>query len=156
MSERISVQGYQVADNLYNFINNEVLPNTGIAQEQFWLSLSRIFNEFIPINKAVLAKRDEFQAQIDQWHKAQQGQKFSQQAYQAFLTEIGYVVPEVDDFAISTEKVDAEVATIAGPQLVVPLMNARFALNAANARWGSLYDALYGRYQFTLSTRQPS
>ena len=144
MSNRISIHGYQVASSLYNLVNDEVLPETGISQAKFWLSFSEILNDFSPVNASLLSKREILQTQIDNWHKTHFAQPINITQYKAFLNDIGYLAPEVEDFTITTENVDDEVATIAGPQLVVPLMNARFALNAANARWGSLYDALYG------------
>jgi len=144
MYKRFNEHGYKVAHCLHTFINHEVLPGLRINQQDFWLALADVLNEFIPRNQALLNARVVLQAKIDNWHLSNANRAFSQQAYQQFLTEIGYLVPEQGDFQISTENVDPEVALIAGPQLVVPLMNARFALNAANARWGSLYDALYG------------
>ena len=144
MYKRINEHGYKVAHCLHTFINHEVLTGLRINQQDFWLAVADVLNEFIPRNQALLNTRDVLQAKIDNWHLSNTNRAFSQQAYQQFLTEIGYLVPEQGDFQISTENVDSEVALIAGPQLVVPLMNARFALNAANARWGSLYDALYG------------
>ena len=144
MYKRINEHGYKVAHCLHTFINHEVLTGLRINQQDFWLAVADVLNEFIPRNQALLNTRVVLQAKIDNWHLSNTNRAFSQQAYQQFLTEIGYLVPEQDDFQISTENVDSEVALIAGPQLVVPLMNARFALNAANARWGSLYDALYG------------
>lgn len=144
MSKRINEHGYKIADCLYNLVNNDVLPGLQVNQQDFWQAVAAVFNEFIPRNKALLATREELQSKIDTWHLEHLNSEFSQHTYQQFLTEIGYLVPEQSDFQITTENVDAEVALIAGPQLVVPLMNARFALNAANARWGSLYDALYG------------
>jgi malate synthase len=143
MTGRIEHHGLQIDERLYQFINQDVLPRTGIEQDAFWANFSRLLNEFSPQNQALLAKREQLQAQIDEWHKANRN-SFTQQAYEEFLTEIAYLQPEVDDFTITTANVDDEVALIAGPQLVVPIMNARYALNAANARWGSLYDALYG------------
>jgi malate synthase len=144
MSQRINEHGYKIADCLYNLVNNDVLPGLQVNKQNFWQAVAAVFNEFIPRNKALLATREELQSKINTWHLEHLNSEFSQQAYQQFLTEIGYLVPKQSDFQITTENVDAEVALTAGPQLVVPLMNARFALNAANARWGSLYDALYG------------
>lgn len=142
MIQRIQSGELQVAQPLYDFINNEVLPDTGIELEQFWAGFNSIIKDFASENKALLAKRDSLQTQIDNWHK--QHTNFELQSYKSFLMEIGYLLPEVADFNATTENVDPEMALMAGPQLVVPVMNARFALNAANARWGSLYDALYG------------
>ena len=144
MSKRINEHGYKIADCLYRLVKNDVLPGLHINQQDFWYAVADVLNEFIPRNKALLATRDIIQSKIDNWHLDDINKPFSHQKYQQFLTEIGYLVPEQGDFQITTENVDPEVALIAGPQLVVPLMNARFALNAANARWGSLYDALYG------------
>ncbi|WP_076416707.1 malate synthase G [Shewanella sp. UCD-KL12] len=148
MNKRVMKHGYKVAERLYNFVEHEVLPGTGIDAEDFWLAMADLFNEFTPKNQQLLATRREFQAQIDAWHLENSVQgtvnSFDQHKYQQFLTDIGYIVEEKEDFSITTSYVDDEVGKVAGPQLVVPLMNARFALNAANARWGSLYDALYG------------
>ena len=144
MNECVIKHGYKVAESLYNLVEHEILPGTGIDAEDFWQSLANVFDEFTPKNEALLAIRQNLQNEIDAWHLDPVNQNFEQQKYQDFLIDIGYLVKEQDDFSISTSYVDEEVATVAGPQLVVPLMNARFALNAANARWGSLYDALYG------------
>ncbi|WP_044871184.1 malate synthase G [Pseudomonas sp. LFM046] len=144
MTERVQVGGLQVARVLFDFVNNEAIPGTGIAAEKFWAGVEAVINDLAPKNKALLAKRDELQAKIDGWHQARAGQPHDAVAYKAFLQEIGYLLPEPADFQATTQNVDDEIATMAGPQLVVPVMNARFALNAANARWGSLYDALYG------------
>ncbi len=144
MTERVQVGGLQVAKVLFDFVNNEAIPGTGIAADQFWSGAEAVINDLAPKNRALLAKRDAIQAQIDGWHQARAGQAHDAAAYKAFLQEIGYLLPEPADFNITTTNVDAEIATMAGPQLVVPVMNARFALNASNARWGSLYDALYG------------
>ncbi|WP_332820939.1 malate synthase G [Pseudomonas sp.] len=144
MTERVQVGGLQVAKVLFDFVNNEAIPGTGIAADKFWTGFEAVINELAPKNRALLAKRDQIQAQIDAWHQARAGQTFDAVAYKAFLEEIGYLLPQPADFQASTENVDEEIARLAGPQLVVPVMNARFALNASNARWGSLYDALYG------------
>lgn len=144
MTGYVQVGGLQVAKVLYDFVNNEAIPGTGIVAEQFWAGAEKIINDLAPKNKALLAKRDELQAKIDAWHQARKGQAHDAAAYKAFLQEIGYLLPQADDFQATTQNVDEEIAHMAGPQLVVPVMNARFALNAANARWGSLYDALYG------------
>jgi malate synthase len=143
MSQRIQVGGLQVAEDLYNFINREALPGTGVDQEAYWSAFDAIVHELAPRNRELLAKRDELQARIDEWHRAHRGQ-FDFAAYKRFLVDIGYLLPEGEDFTATTSNVDPEMATMAGPQLVVPVMNARYALNAANARWGSLYNALYG------------
>ncbi|MBO0763473.1 MAG: malate synthase G [Hyphomicrobiaceae bacterium] len=144
MTERVVVEGLSVAKVLHAFVGNEVLPGTGVPEAAFWTRFDRIVHDLAPKNRALLKKRDELQARIDAWHRARNGQTFERAAYKAFLVEIGYLVAEGPDFAIDTDNVDAEIAHIAGPQLVVPVTNARYALNAANARWGSLYDALYG------------
>ena len=143
MTARVQRAGLQVADILDNLLVNDIIEGTGISVDHFWKSAAEVIAEFMPANKALLAKRDEFQAKIDAWHQANP-YRYDQAAYLQFLQEIGYWLPEPDDFTITTENVDEEIATMAGPQLVVPVMNARYALNATNARWGSLYDALYG------------
>lgn len=141
MTQRVTIGGLQVAQKLFDFINQQALPQTGIEQDKFWASFEHIINEFAPRNRSLLAKRDDIQASIDKWH---QNNEYNFDNYKAFLQEIGYLLPPCEDFKITTDNVDPEMATMAGPQLVVPVMNSRFALNAANARWGSLYDALYG------------
>ena len=143
MSQRIEESGLQVAKPIHDLVNQAILPGTGVSESAFWVGFAAILAEFGPRNRALLDKRDQLQAQIDQWHSENSdGFEFAQ--YKAFLQEIGYLVPEEGDFAVSPDNVDTEIAVQAGPQLVVPIMNARFALNAVNARWGSLYDALYG------------
>lgn len=144
MSDRIEIGGLQIARELYDLIADEMAPGTGVDPVQFWQEFAAILADLAPRNRELLAIRDDFQAKIDAWHGQHKSKKLDEQAYQIFLQEIGYIVAEGDDFDIETQNVDAEIATIAGPQLVVPVMNARYALNAANARWGSLYDALYG------------
>lgn len=143
MIQRTEVNGLKVATELFTFVNEEVLPGTGVSTDTFWSSFASIIHDLAPRNRELLAKRDQIQEQMDEWYRAHQdGYDFAE--YKAFLKEIGYLVEEGPDFKITTSNVDPEMATMAGPQLVVPVMNARFALNAANARWGSLYDALYG------------
>jgi malate synthase len=144
MTEYVTRANLQVADELALFVESRALSGTGIAADALWSGLSDILARFVPVNRALLAKRDALQTQIDAWHKANPGPISDMPAYQAFLRDIGYLVAEPAPFAIGTQNVDAEIATMAGPQLVVPSLNDRFVLNAANARWGSLYDALYG------------
>jgi len=132
-----------IAEDLYNFIATEVIPETGVDVNTFWSSLENIVRELEPRNTELLNKRDHFQQQIDEWHQTHRGEKHDPAAYKQFLQKIGYLVKEPDDFQITTKNVDAEIAEVAGPQLVVPLDNARYVLNAVNARWGSLYDAFY-------------
>ena len=144
MTEHVQVGGLQVAKVLFDFVNNEAIPGTGITADQFWAGADKVIHDLAPKNKALLAKRDDFQARIDAWHQSRQGAAHDAVAYKAFLQDIGYLLPEAADFQATTQNVDDEIARMAGPQLVVPVMNARFALNASNARWGSLYDALYG------------
>lgn len=143
MGEYIQVGRLQVAKLFYEFIVEEVLPNSQVDPRKFWGDFEQLINELTPKNKALLEKRDELQEKINEWHKQHRSQ-FDFEQYKSFLQEIGYLEPEVGDFEITTENVDDEIAKQAGPQLVVPITNARYALNAANARWGSLYDALYG------------
>ncbi|MEM8701901.1 MAG: malate synthase G [Pseudomonadota bacterium] len=143
MTARTNAHGLQVADILYDFVNSQALPGTGIDQDHFWSSLSSLVHDLAPRNRALLEKRDALQEKIDTWHKANPGTP-DMATYKAFLSDIGYLVPQGDDFGVGTDRVDPEIGSVAGPQLVVPVMNARYALNAANARWGSLYDALYG------------
>ena len=142
--ERVGVANLQVVKVLHDFIVDEVLPELGIKAPAFWEGLDGIIHRFAPINHALLQKRDTLQAQIDEWYRARRGQDADPAAQKTFLEEIGYLLPEGSPFAVETTNVDDEIAAVAGPQLVVPVSNARYALNAANARWGSLYDALYG------------
>ena len=144
MTDRIQVHGLQVAAELHRFIEEKVLPGTGVDPAAFWQGFDRIVHDLAPKNAALLAERDRLQAELDAWHKAHPGPIRSMAKYRKFLQQIGYLVPVPDKVRVTTKNVDAELALQAGPQLVVPITNARYALNAANARWGSLYDALYG------------
>ena len=144
MTEYVTRAGIEIDPALATFIETDVLAPLGRDAGAFWQGFAALLGEFAPRNRALLAKRDDLQAKIDAWHAERAGQKVDQAEYQAFLREIGYLVAEPGDFAIGTQNVDPEIATMAGPQLVVPILNARFLLNAANARWGSLYDAFYG------------
>ena len=140
----ITINDLKINQTLYDFINKEVLPGTDINQENFWKDFSKVVHELSPINKSLLEKREKIQKQIDEWHLSNSKEKFNKEKYTKFLKSISYLKEEGDDFKINTSNVDDEIAKIAGPQLVVPVDNARYALNAANARWGSLYDSLYG------------
>jgi malate synthase len=142
MSNYVNIGDLQVACELYEFINSEALPGSQVDQGQFWAGFEKIIKDLTPRNKELLAKRDQLQTKINRWHR--ENKDFNFDSYKAFLEEIGYLLPEPEDFSISTEGADDEIALKAGPQLVVPVDNARYAINAANARWGSLYDALYG------------
>ncbi|MEO0636006.1 MAG: malate synthase G [Pseudomonadota bacterium] len=142
--ERTTKGSLQVAVELANFIDQEALAGTGVAAEDFWAGFDALVKDMAPRNRELLAKREDLQTKLDEWYRANPGPIMDMEAYKGFLREIGYLVPEGGDFSVETANVDAEIAKVAGPQLVVPIMNARFALNAANARWGSLYDALYG------------
>ena len=140
----VEKNGLKISSALYEFINNEAIPGTKVDSEDFWKNFSNVAHELAPINKSLIEKREVIQKKIDEWHKSNQGKEFDKEKYIKFLKSIGYLVEEKEDFEIETRNVDQEIASIAGPQLVVPVDNARYALNAANARWGSLYDALYG------------
>jgi malate synthase len=144
MAARIMIEGLQVDSGLADFLNTRALPGTGVDPASFWKGFAALLTDLAPKNRALLAKREDLQARIDSWHRARRGQIHDPQAYKDFLTEIGYLLPEGGDFQIDTAHVDPEIAEVPGPQLVVPITNARYALNAANARWGSLYDCLYG------------
>ena len=144
MTDFVNKAGLNVAAELATFVEDAALPGTGVSADAFWTGFSDIVHELGPKNRSLLAKRSDIQAQVDAWHVARRGQDHDASAYTDFLKEIGYLVPEGAPFSIDTANVDPEIAMLPGPQLVVPIMNARFALNAANARWGSLYDALYG------------
>jgi malate synthase len=143
MSERVEIAGLRIAPELRDFVEAEALPGTGVSPETFWSGFAAILSDLAPKNRALLDKRDRLQETIDAWYR-DNGAPSDMEAYQSFLRDIGYLLPEGPAFAVTTDNVDPEIAGIAGPQLVVPVMNARYALNAANARWGSLYDALYG------------
>ena len=144
MGNRIEIGNLSIDEDLYALVRDEIAPGTGIESDAFWKAFGDIVAAFAPENKTLLDKRDALQQQIDDWHLARQGEPIDSEAYKAFLTDIGYLLPEGRDFTVITEDVDIEISLISGPQLVVPTDNARYALNAANARWGSLYDALYG------------
>ncbi|MGI9323179.1 MAG: malate synthase G, partial [Pseudomonadales bacterium] len=144
MTERRTIHGLQIAKALADLIEQEATPGTGITAERFWSEMAGLLDEFVPRNRELLAKRDDLQAKLDAWHQEHVGAELNAAAYKLFLHDIGYLADEGPDFEITTDNVDEEIALLAGPQLVVPMDNARYALNAANARWGSLYDALYG------------
>ncbi len=144
MTKYVERHGLQVATELADLIETAIIPGTNVDADRFWSSYAALLAELGPVNQALLAERDAFQAEIDAWHLERRGQRIDAAEYRSFLEQIGYIVPEGPDFEIDTNNVDPELANLAGPQLVVPVSNARFALNAANARWGSLYDALYG------------
>lgn len=144
MTDYIRRNGLRIASELADFVDEAALPGTGLERDAFWAGVATLLERLVPQNRALLAKRDSLQAQIDAWHQARKGQAHDAVAYEAYLREIGYLVPEPAPFAIGTTNVDPEIAAMAGPQLVVPSLNDRFVLNAANARWGSLYDAFYG------------
>ncbi len=142
--DKIEKNGLKISSSLYNFINEEAIPGTNIKSDEFWNEFSNTVNELAPVNKELLKKRENIQEKIDNWHKLNIGKEFKKEEYKNFLKSISYLIEEKDNFKIETDNIDQEISSIAGPQLVVPVDNARYALNAANARWGSLYDALYG------------
>ena len=143
-SGRVQCAGLSIDESLDASVRQDILPGLGMDGDGFWKSLAAILSEFAPRNRELLEKRDRFQSSIDAWHLERKGQSHNAENYRSFLDSIGYLVPQGEAFQISTENVDPEISKIAGPQLVVPLSNARYALNAANARWGSLLDAVYG------------
>ena len=136
--------GLKISSTLFDFINTEVIPGTNIDSDSFWNRFSKVVHELAPINRNLIQKREDIQKKINDWHKSNKGKEFSKKEYLSFLKSISYLLDDQHDFKIETNNVDQEISSIAGPQLVVPVDNARYALNAANARWGSLYDALYG------------
>ena len=144
MTQRVDRAGLQVAEELAAFVEDRALPGTGIGADAFWSAMSAMIGDLTPRNRELLDIRETMQAQIDDWHLKRRNQPHDHEAYKAFLAEIGYLIAEGGDFEIETANTDPEFASVAGPQLVVPITNARYALNAANARWGSLYDGLYG------------
>jgi len=144
MTESVQYGSLQVAKELDELLAGEILPGLNVTIDEFWVSFNEIVEEFVPRNNSLISHRENLQEKIDKWHLDRKGQNHNHEEYKTFLKEIGYWVEEANDFQITTSQVDPEISEIAGPQLVVPVMNARFSLNAANARWGSLYDALYG------------
>ena len=144
MNEYVEHSGIEIDQRLYNFINDDAISGTGIDPDGFWSGFAEIIHDLGPRNRELLRHREQLQDLMDNWHTENRAKGFELDEYKSFLSRIGYMIKEGDDFCVSTANVDPEVTSVAGPQLVVPIMNARFALNAANARWGSLYDALYG------------
>ena len=140
----IDKNGLKISSVMFDFVNNEAIPGTGLDPDQFWAKFSQIVHEMAPTNKYLIEKRETIQKKIDDWHKSNKGKEFNKKEYIKFLKSLDYLIEEKNEFKIETSNVDEEISSIAGPQLVVPVDNARYALNAANARWGSLYDALYG------------
>ena len=154
MANRIEVGQLKIDEGLYRLVQDEIAPGTGVEAEAFWTSLGEIVADLAPKNRALLDKRDALQQRIDEWYLSTKGEPVEPNEYEEFLAEIGYLLPEGGDFQATTANVDPEIAAVSGPQLVVPVDNARYALNAANARWGSLYDALYGTYLLSEEGRE--
>ena len=140
----VDKNGLKISSALFEFINNEAIPGTDIKPDEFWKKFAKVVSDLTPINKDLINQREILQKKIDDWHKLNKGKDFNKQEYVRFLKTISYLVDEKDDFKIETSNIDQEISSIPGPQLVVPVDNARYAINAANARWGSLYDSLYG------------
>jgi malate synthase len=155
MSDYIQSNGISIDSALHGFVTDSVLAPLALDADRFWADFAALLDRFVPVNRKLLEKREELQAKLDDWHRARKGQPFNGNEYRTFLHDIGYLVPEPQPFAIGTEHVDPEIATMAGPQLVVPSLNDRFVLNAANARWGSLYDAYYGTDALDAAPAQP-
>ncbi|MCP4935354.1 MAG: malate synthase G [bacterium] len=156
MPRELTVEGLTIDPEFAAFISNEALPGLEIDEQEFWQGVAQIVNDLTPVNQALLVQREVFQAKIDAWHLSHKGQAIDANAYRSFLEEIGYLEPEGEDFTVTTKNIDLEISDIAGPQLVVPVSNARYALNAVNARWGSLYDALYGTDAIPQDEQGPS
>ena len=142
--KKVTINDLNIDENLIKFINDEAIPGTGLDSNHFWKEFSNVVHELAPKNKNLIKKREEIQKKIDDWHLSNKDSTLDKNKYTEFLKSINYIVEEKDNFKINTSNVDEEISSIAGPQLVVPVDNARYALNAANARWGSLYDAIYG------------
>ena len=154
MEKRLIRYNLSIEKSLVDFIENLALPGTGISEDKFWLGLSSLIEQLTSENRGLLIEREELQSKIDSWHKARNSMPHDHEAYKSYLKEIGYLVEEGENFFVETKNVDPEISKIAGPQLVVPSTNARYALNAANARWGSLYDCLYGTDAMGYLTQQ--
>ena len=142
--KKVSINNLQISEDLFKFVNEEAIPGTNLESNKFWKDFDEAVHKLTPVNKKLLKKRDEIQKKIDEWHLSRKGNNFNKGEYFNFLKSIGYIAEDEGEFKIETVNVDEEISSIAGPQLVVPVDNARYALNAANARWGSLYDAVYG------------
>ncbi|MBD1166695.1 malate synthase G, partial [Pelagibacterales bacterium SAG-MED07] len=144
MEKYVKISNLKISENLVSFVNDELLKDTEISSEKFWKNFDEAVHELAPINKELLKKREALQKKIDEWHITKKGEDFDLKEYKKFLIDIGYLSKIEENFEIETKNIDPEISSIAGPQLVVPIMNERYALNAANARWVSLYDSLYG------------